>query len=292
MTQGEALQKADSLTRNGFHKQDNQDISSPGRFLLPHADTDRIDGLKPPQKPPDLQSGELQLDHPPGLNGAAVKSRPVTELSKLVDPENGQDGQEDSHKGEVKTPKLDTRMKIYLVLYIFVVLVCSCKMALPAPFFPREAENKGASSTFIGLIFSVFELVVTTASPLFGRYMTHFGTNWLFISGLFLSGSATVSFGFLHMCPAGAWFMTLAIVARGLEALGFAATSTSFMTTMCYFFPNNYASVYALGCSLASVGFMLGPPIGAGFYEIGGFGLPFYVMGGITLVINPFLIPL
>ncbi|GFR88982.1 MFS-type transporter SLC18B1 [Elysia marginata] len=46
----------------------------------------------------------------------------------------------------------------------------------------------------------------------------------------------------------------------------------------------------AIACSMSSLGCMLGPPIGAVFYEIGGFGLPFFVLGGATILLEPLLI--
>ena len=41
-----------------------------------------------------------------------------------------------------------------------------------APFYPAEAERKGASATQYGLVFGVFELTVFLVSPVVGRLLT------------------------------------------------------------------------------------------------------------------------
>jgi len=43
-----------------------------------------------------------------------------------------------------------------------------------APFFPREAQKKGLSTTEVGVIFGIFELVMLVVSPLLGKYVSYF----------------------------------------------------------------------------------------------------------------------
>lgn len=40
------------------------------------------------------------------------------------------------------------------------------------PFFPKEAENKGASNTMIGVIFGCYALFEFLASLVFGKYVS------------------------------------------------------------------------------------------------------------------------
>lgn len=44
-----------------------------------------------------------------------------------------------------------------------------------APFFPQEAEKKGANATEYGLVFGIFELVVFFISPIYGQYLNRIG---------------------------------------------------------------------------------------------------------------------
>lgn len=72
--------------------------------------------------------------------------------------------------------------------------VAAC-VSLQAPFFPMEAESKGASSTVYGLIFGVYELLIITMSPVFGKLITKIPPNYLVQAGLLLCGLSTIIFG-------------------------------------------------------------------------------------------------
>lgn len=72
--------------------------------------------------------------------------------------------------------------------------VAAC-VSLQAPFFPHEAEQKGASATIYGLIFGVYELMIITTSPLFGKMVAKMPPNILVQMGLLVCGSATIAFG-------------------------------------------------------------------------------------------------
>ena len=43
---------------------------------------------------------------------------------------------------------------------------------MQAPFYPAEAESKGATASQYGLVFGVFELTVFLVSPVVGRLLT------------------------------------------------------------------------------------------------------------------------
>ena len=44
-------------------------------------------------------------------------------------------------------------------------------VSLQAPFYPAEAEKKGASATQYGLVFGIFELTVFIVSPIMGKLL-------------------------------------------------------------------------------------------------------------------------
>ena len=89
-----------------------------------------------------------------------------------------------------------TRRQMFILACViygnFWVAAC---VSLQAPFFPREAELKGASSTIYGLVFGVYELLIITMSPVFGKLITKISPNFLVQAGLFLCGLSTVLFG-------------------------------------------------------------------------------------------------
>lgn len=41
-----------------------------------------------------------------------------------------------------------------------------------SPFYPTEAEKKGATKTEVGLVFGVFQLVIFLVSPIYGNFVS------------------------------------------------------------------------------------------------------------------------
>lgn len=74
-------------------------------------------------------------------------------------------------------------------------------VSLQAPFFPNEAEKKGATATEYGLVFGVFELVVFIISPIYGQYINRIGPKVLFNTGIFTTGTSAILFGLLDRIP-------------------------------------------------------------------------------------------
>lgn len=63
---------------------------------------------------------------------------------------------------------------VTIVLLTTYYLLTSSYYSLLAPFLPGEAVNKGLTKTQIGIIFSVFELVLLVLTPFFGKYVSDF----------------------------------------------------------------------------------------------------------------------
>ncbi|XP_072266535.1 MFS-type transporter SLC18B1 [Pyxicephalus adspersus] len=74
----------------------------------------------------------------------------------------------------------------------FSSMIC---YSILGPFFPQEAVKKGLGNTVIGFIFGCFALFNFTSSLIFGRYLVQIGAKFMFVSGLLVSGVATVLFG-------------------------------------------------------------------------------------------------
>lgn len=66
-----------------------------------------------------------------------------------------------------------------------------------APFYPKEAEKKGATASDYGFVFGVYELFVFIASPIMGKNMGKFGAKRVFNAGLFTIGTCCIMFGLL-----------------------------------------------------------------------------------------------
>ena len=74
-------------------------------------------------------------------------------------------------------------------------------LSLHPPFYPTEAEKKGATPSQYGFVFGIANLTGFLFAPLFGRFGAKIGPKLLYICGVFLQGAAGFSFGFLVYAP-------------------------------------------------------------------------------------------
>ncbi|XP_023235562.1 MFS-type transporter SLC18B1-like isoform X2 [Centruroides sculpturatus] len=156
--------------------------------------------------------------------------------------------------------------------------------ALLAPFFPREAEYKGASPTIYGLIIGFYQLIVIVVSPICGKMSSRVSPNLLAYGGIFLSGSASILFGILEWSPPGITFIILAFLIRMFDAMGWAAYFTSSYAIVAMNFSEKRATVLSIVETIFGLGMIMGPTIGGALYQVGGYAIPFVTMGCILLV--------
>ena len=64
-----------------------------------------------------------------------------------------------------------------LTLFVFAIAnFCSAIcVSLQAPFYPHEAEKKGATASQYGFVFGIFELTVFIVSPIVGKNLSKLG---------------------------------------------------------------------------------------------------------------------
>ncbi|XP_022256522.1 MFS-type transporter SLC18B1-like [Limulus polyphemus] len=158
--------------------------------------------------------------------------------------------------------------------------------AVQAPFFPQEAEKKGATPAEYGLVFGIYQLTVLLASPVFGQLNRHVSPSFMLNSGLFVLGTSTILFGILDGAPNGRPFIAAAFAIRITEGLGCAATRTATNTIIAKNFPTSVATAFAILETFLGAGVMVSPTLGGLLYELGGFKLPFVAFGCLLLLIE------
>uniref|UniRef100_A0A8D2BCL5 Solute carrier family 18 member B1 n=2 Tax=Sciurus vulgaris TaxID=55149 RepID=A0A8D2BCL5_SCIVU len=155
------------------------------------------------------------------------------------------------------------------------------------PFFPKEAEKKGASNTMIGMIFGCYALFDLLASLVFGKYLVHIGAKFMFIAGMFVSGGVTILFGLLDQVPDGPIFIAMCFLVRIIDALSFGAAITASSSILAKAFPNNVATVMGGLEVFTGLGLVIGPPLGGFLYQSFGYEVPFIFLGCIILLMIP-----
>ncbi|XP_052252223.1 MFS-type transporter SLC18B1-like [Dreissena polymorpha] len=201
---------------------------------------------------------------------------------KEVDLQNGLSAK--TGEAEFSFSSVDRRRKFILVSMAFVNFCAVCSFSILAPFFPIEAGRKGASQTIVGMIFGVFELVIVISSPIFGNYISKIGCKFMYVSGIMVCGVCAILFGTLDMSPDGTIFIVMCFLCRSVEALGCSAFVTALWAILAYEFPDNVTTVMGMLETFSGLGMMVGPPIGGALYELGGYGLPFFILGSLVIV--------
>jgi len=152
--------------------------------------------------------------------------------------------------------------------------------------FPKVASEKGMSGTVSGFVFSCYALVVMISSPILGQILPRVGAKFMLMSGILAAGVASILFGLLNHLSNdlsdGLEFTIYCFIIRSVEAIGDAAFYTAFYTYIMYVFRDNIGTACGITGTCAWVGMFLGSAIRVGF-TLDGYGLPFYVLGGLIL---------
>ncbi|XP_040584059.1 MFS-type transporter SLC18B1 isoform X2 [Mesocricetus auratus] len=181
-----------------------------------------------------------------------------------------------------------SREQIYvLVSAASMNLGCMMAYSILGPFFPKEAEKKGASNTMIGMIFGCYALFELLASLVFGKYLVQIGAKFMFIAGMFISGGVTILFGVLDQLPEGPTFIVMCFLVRIVDAIGFGAAITASSSILAKAFPNNVATVLGSLEVFSGLGLIAGPPLGGFLYQSFGYEVPFILLGCIVLLMIP-----
>ncbi|XP_076361388.1 MFS-type transporter SLC18B1-like isoform X3 [Tachypleus tridentatus] len=150
------------------------------------------------------------------------------------------------------------------------------------------------TTTQYGFLYGVFSLTTFLLSPVIFKIIPKISPKCLLISGICLGGGATIFIGTLIKSPSDVTFLTLSFVGRIVQAIGSAS-----LFTLGYVFIANEITEYrstALASSEMFYGFgvTIGPAVGGALYEVGGYMLPFFLIGGIHLCLSAimfFLLP-
>ncbi|XP_067667014.1 MFS-type transporter SLC18B1-like [Haliotis asinina] len=182
------------------------------------------------------------------------------------------------------TSSKTAKKKLLLVVIATSNFCVLCCVSLIAPFYAIEAAKKDVGETVTGIIYGSSEFVIFLTSPIIGYLLSKFSPRSFYIAGLWMFGVCEVLFGWMNRLPAGPLFVVPCLVLRTVEALGTAAVLTSSFAIVGQTFQETVVSVYGILETVISLGFMAGPAIGGGLYQLGGYGVPFWALGTCTVL--------
>ncbi|XP_063225439.1 MFS-type transporter SLC18B1-like isoform X2 [Bacillus rossius redtenbacheri] len=189
----------------------------------------------------------------------------------------------------VGVPKFSRQQWLTLVGIGSVYFTSAICISLQAPFYPKEAESKGATATEYGFVFGVFELVAFLFSPVFGKYIDRVGATAMLNVGCFVAAICSMLFGLLDYVYDHTAFIVLSFILRIAESLGTCASVVAAFSIIAEVFPESVATTFATMEVFYGLGFIAGPLIGGAIYGLGGFVLPFMVLGGALLLDSAFI---
>ncbi|CAI6348688.1 unnamed protein product [Macrosiphum euphorbiae] len=105
----------------------------------------------------------------------------------------------------------------------------------------------------------------------------------MLVIGIVLNALSTIAFGYLTYIDERNIFLLLSLCLRVLESLGATGAMVAAFSLTAVSFPESVASTFSALEVCYGIGYIVGPTLGALLFEVGGFSLPFVVMGFITL---------
>ncbi|RWS28091.1 MFS-type transporter-like protein [Leptotrombidium deliense] len=137
------------------------------------------------------------------------------------------------------------------------------------------------------MVFAVYGLVLMIMSPLIGKILPEVGVKFVIICGIVCSGVSNILFGLLDRIGDSTTFTIYCFVIRIFEGLGAASVSTASYAYIMKTFPDYVGTAFGLTETCVGLGMSLGPAIGGGLYALGGYPLPFFVLGCVVLINIP-----
>jgi len=215
------------------------------------------------------------------------KSSSTTSSADLLEPKDAA-----SKGGEAKgrgggMARLGAGLSHRKLLVFFCInianLGCHAVYSVLAAFFPQEAKAKGMSDDGVGIVFASFAAVIFICSPCAGRLMTKHGKVLVYLWGLLCVSLSTTLFAIASIVPAGWPFYAFCLTMRLLQGVGSALEETAAYAIIADIEPDR-VSLFLGICEISTgVGYMIGPPLGGLLFSLGGFSLPFLVLGLMLL---------
>lgn len=159
-----------------------------------------------------------------------------------------------------------------------------------APFYPSEASSKGVSQSIVGIIFSAHPICSFFFSLILGKMMKFWGRKKILAISLILQAIGLILFGAVIHIDSYAVFITISVIARGIQGIGLGAYGAIAYAYLPLLYPDSVEKTIAFMELLTGLGLMLGPLIGGVLFLLGGYQCPFYLMSGIFVLSTPFVL--
>jgi len=248
------------------------------------------------EKPPTEPEGDDRTSIPPTAGRIRSVSKyygslcDVSEAAVVGEDEDIRSSEFDegsSSDQSEETPLLSTSTKWtvrqWKILILMLVATCASSFAvcLFPPFFPRLAEEKGASATVYGFVIGTNCLTSFLVTPPLGKSLPKIGVKRAFVVGMIIGGICCGLSGFLQFFGPGWKFVATAVFIRICHATGNAMVIVSTFSYSAVEFQECVGTIFSFTRTAMNLAQLLGPSMGGAIYQCGGFYLPFISMGAM-----------
>ncbi|KAK6167897.1 hypothetical protein SNE40_021825 [Patella caerulea] len=204
------------------------------------------------------------------------------------------DGSASSSSNEAVSFSLRTLTKqqkgllLSICLTEFLIMCCN---SLISPLLPPQANGRNVSGQMQGWIMASFAGGQFIIFPVFGKYVSKIGSKFMFLSGIFIAGGCTVLMGSLQFVPyteGSVVFEVLCFVLQIAMSVGVTAEQTAAFAVASKEFSGFFTTVFGVTEVFVGLGLTIGPLVGGVLSDVGGFSLPYFVLGGLVLSSLPF----
>ncbi len=178
-----------------------------------------------------------------------------------------------STTGEARSSTAGGRVLVAVTVAVFAD---SLLYSAVVPVLPQYAEQHGAGTVAVGLLFASYAVALLVVTPLAGVVADRIGPRPVLLAGMTAVTAATVLFA----AADGYWAM---VGARALQGAAAGAVWTSGVTVVAVTSPPHRLGA-ALGTVMAgfSAGLLLGPPLAGAIVERAGFHAPFLALAALV----------
>lgn len=135
------------------------------------------------------------------------------------------------------------------------------------------------------MIFAGYSISMFLFSPIFGTLLTGIGRKNVLILGCLFEAIAMFCFGFFIFIKDPMVYSIVSFLCRVIEGFGNGCLNSAISSIICFNYPDNMGKMMGTISTFTGLGMLSGPIIGSILYKSGGFKLPFFVTGGLLLVL-------
>ena len=167
----------------------------------------------------------------------------------------------------------------------FMNMFSGMAYSIIAPLFPSVADKLGVSEEILGYIISTCALSSFCISPFVPKIIQRFGRiNMLYI-GTFIEASCVILYGFFNYIPYFHLFIIISFSLRTIHGLACGIISILIYSLISSISTKEENQIALGNMEIAwCIGLSAGPLFASIFYEIGGFILPFLVLGSLLYI--------